>query len=55
MKKYYLVNMDVLEAAYFASNEEALQEAQRRNRYDKHANWKAYDESGYAIHAIVFC
>lgn len=53
MKKYYLINNDVTETAYFNSNEEAFEEAQKRNRYNRHANWKAYDENGYAIHIIL--
>jgi hypothetical protein len=53
MKKYYLTNNDTIETAYFNSNAEALAEAQKRNRYDRHAGWKAYDENGYAIYAVI--
>lgn len=53
MKKYYLVNYDQIETAYFATNNEALAEAQKRNRYDRSANWKAYTEQGDVIFGIV--
>jgi hypothetical protein len=53
MKKYYLTNNDVIETAYFNSNEEALKEAQERNRHDRQANWKAWNEYGEAIYGII--
>lgn len=55
MKKYYLTNYETLEIAYFDSDNEALKEAQRRNRFDRAANWKAYTEQGDAIYSFVIC
>jgi hypothetical protein len=52
MKKFYLVNGDTIETAHFKSNEEAFKEAQARNRYDRNAGWKAYDENGDAIYGV---
>ena len=54
MKKYYLTNNDVTEIAYFASDAEALAEAQKRNRYNCHASWAAWNQYGEKIYAIVF-
>ena len=54
MKKYYLTNNDVTEIAYFASDAEALAEAQKRNRYNRHASWAAWNQYGEKIYAIVF-
>lgn len=53
MKKYFLTNNDVIETTYFNSNAEALAEAQKRNRDDRSANWKAYDENGEAIYGTL--
>lgn len=55
MKKYYLTNYETLEIAYFDSDNEAFKEAQRRNRFDRAANWKAYTEQGDAIYGLVIC
>lgn len=52
MKKFYLVNNSTIEVTHFNSNEEAFKEAQTRNRYNRNANWKAYDENGDAIYGI---
>ena len=55
MKKYYLVNYETLETAYFNTDEEAFKESQRRNKNDRNANWKAYTEQGDLIYGIVVC
>lgn len=52
IKKYYLTNYKKTEIYYFCSDDEALREAQRRNHYDRTANWKAYNEQGEAIYAV---
>lgn len=53
MKKYYLTNNDVTEIGYFSSDAEAFAEAQSRNRHDKNANWKAWNQYGDAIYGIA--
>jgi hypothetical protein len=53
MEKYYLTNYDITENCYFKSNAEAFAEAQKRNRYDRNANWIAWDQYGEAIYSIV--
>jgi hypothetical protein len=53
MKKYYLTNYETTEVAYFATDAEALAESQKRNRYDKNASWKAWDEYGQAIYGVA--
>lgn len=55
MKKYYLVNGSVVETVYYKTSAEALKESQRRNNYERNANWKAYDEKGDAIYGICIC
>lgn len=55
MKKFYLVNGDITDVAYFESNEKALTEVRNRNKKDRNANWKAYDENGWAVYSIAFC
>lgn len=52
MKKYYLVNYSTIEVAHFNTNEDAFKEAQRRNRFDGYANWKAYDENENLIYGV---
>jgi hypothetical protein len=53
MKKFYLVNYETTETVYFNTNNEAFEEAQKRNRYDLLANWKAYTEQGDVIFGLV--
>jgi hypothetical protein len=53
MKKYYLTNNNVTEIAFFASDAEALAESQKRNRHDRNATWKAWNEYGDAIYGIA--
>lgn len=55
MKKFYLVNYETTETAYFDTNDEAFAEAQKRNRHDRNANWKAYTEQGDVIYGLVVC
>ena len=55
MKKYFLINEDVTEIAYFSSDEKAFEEVQKRNKRDRGANWKAYDENGWAVYNVAFC
>ena len=55
MKKFYLVNYDVTEIAYFNSNDEAFQEVQKRNRFEPRSNWKAYTERGDVVYGIIVC
>ena len=52
MKKFYLVNYDTTEIAHFNDDNEAFEEAQKRNNRDRYANWKAYDEYGNAIYGV---
>lgn len=52
MKKFYLVNYSTIEVTNFNSNEDAFKEAQRRNRLDGNANWKAYDENENLIYGV---
>lgn len=51
--KFYLTNHNTTEIAHFNTNNEAFEEAQKRNKYDITANWKAYTEQGDAIYGIV--
>lgn len=53
MKKFYLVNYETIEIAYFNTSNEAFTESQKRNRADRKANWKAYTEQGEAIFGLV--
>lgn len=53
MKKYYLTNNDITEVCYFESDSEAFAEAQRRNHWDRHANWKAWNQYGEAIYGML--
>lgn len=53
MKKYYLTNNDTTEIGYFATDADAFAEAQKRNRHDPHANWKAWDQYGDAIYGVA--
>lgn len=55
MKKFYLVNYDVIETVYYNTDNEAFEEAQNRNRYNHLANWKAYTEQGDVIYGLVIC
>jgi hypothetical protein len=55
MKKYYLINGNETEVAYFSSDEKAFEEAEKRNKRDRNANWKAYDESGWVVYSIAVC
>lgn len=55
MKKYYLVNYETIETAHFNTNDEAFKEAQRRNRLDRNANWKAYTDQGDVIFSLARC
>lgn len=55
MKKFYLVNYSTIEVTHFNSCEEALKEVQTRNRYDRSANWKAYDENKNLIYTVYVC
>ncbi len=55
MTKFYLVNDEVLETVYYNTASEAFEEAQRRNRRDISANWKAYTEQGDVIYGLVIC
>ena len=52
MKKFYLVNYSTIEVTYFNSSVDAFKEAQRRNRLDRNANWKAYDENENVIYGV---
>ena len=52
MKKYFLVNYETTETAYFNSDIEAFKEMQKRNKYDRSANWKAYTEQGDAVFGL---
>lgn len=53
MKKYYLTNNSITEIAFFENDDDAFNEAIKRNRQDKTANWKAYNEYGYAIYGLL--
>lgn len=55
MKKFYLVNCDVIETVYYNTDNEAFEEEQKRNRYNHLANWKAYTEQGDVIYGLVIC
>jgi hypothetical protein len=53
LKKFYLINGKKKEIAFYKTNLEALQETQKRNKYDKRANWKAYTEGGEAVYTVA--
>lgn len=55
MKKYYLVNYETIEEAHFNNDNEAFTEVQKRNRYDRNANWKAYTEQGDVLYGVIIC
>ena len=55
MKKFYLVNYEITEIAYFNTDKEAFEEAQRRNKFERDSNWKAYTEQGDVIYGIAIC
>lgn len=53
MNRFYLVNYETIETTYFETSNEAFEEAQKRNKYDRSANWKAYTEQGDAIYGLA--